>query len=178
MTASFTHDFTFQSCSPSTVGTCQTVHLPSLYDPYTAKIREIYIATVMNDASMASFRHHALQPRPVPPFRPGLSAYAEAFTSHGQLHWLARYSLTSVVRICDVLMFTFWWSNLNIAILLDYKWSTKLIFLPNVLPVYSEMALKCIYFALITHMMTWPWRSSNCSMLKLKHAWEMKSVWK
>jgi len=39
---------------------CQTVHLPSLCDPYTAKIREIYIATVMNDTSMAFFRHHAL----------------------------------------------------------------------------------------------------------------------
>jgi len=33
--------------SPSTVGLCQTVYLPSLYRPYTAKIREIYTATVV-----------------------------------------------------------------------------------------------------------------------------------
>jgi len=72
------------------------------------------------------------------------------------------------------LIFTFWWSNPTIANILGYKWNTKSIFLPNVLPLYSEMALKCIYFALITHIMTWSWRIS--SMLKLKHAWETKSV--
>jgi len=38
------------------------------------------------------------------------------------------------------LIFTFWWSNLNIAIIIGYEWNTKSIFLPNVLPVYSKMA--------------------------------------
>jgi len=41
---------------------CQSVHLPPLYDPYTAKIREIYIAAVMNDTSM--FNDVLSAPRP------------------------------------------------------------------------------------------------------------------
>jgi len=85
---------------------CQTVHMPSLYDLYTAKIPEIYIATVMNDTSMASFRHHALQTRPA--YWPGLSAYAEAFTSHSQRHWLVHYLLTSVVCTCTTTDLRIW----------------------------------------------------------------------
>jgi len=73
----------------------------------------------------------------------------------------------TVIRTCMTtdlqrLTFTFWWSNPNTVIILDYKWNTKLILLPNVLPVYHEMALKCCYFALITHMITWPWRIAAC----------------
>jgi len=60
------------------------------------------------------------------------------------------------------LIFTFWLSNPNIAITLGYKWKTKSIFLLNVIPLCIEIALKCSYFALITHMMTWPWRIAAC----------------
>jgi len=88
----------------------------------------------------------------------GFSAYAEAFTSHSQQHWLTRYSQTSVVCTCMTtdlwcLIFTVWRSSANIAIILGYKWNTKSIFfLPNILPVYSEMALS----AVILHLLhTW-----------------------
>jgi len=47
------------------------------------------IATVMNDTSKASFRHHALQPAGQRlPGQPGLSAYAEVFTSHSLRPWV------------------------------------------------------------------------------------------
>jgi len=72
------------------------------------------------------------------------------------------------------LIFTFWWSNPNVAIILCYKWNTMLIFLANVLPAYSEMALKWLLCTYYTHDDV----AMAYSMLKLKHARETKSVWK
>jgi len=76
-------------------------------------------------------------------------------------------TLMSFVGLCTTkdlrrLISTFWRSSPNIVIILDYKWNTKLIFLRNVLPVYSKMALKCSCFALITRMMMWAWCIAAC----------------
>jgi len=51
----------------------------------------------MNDTSIASFRHHALQPRLVPTWPSGLSAYAKAFASHSA-HAMAVFLFTNVCR--------------------------------------------------------------------------------
>jgi len=137
---------------PSTVGHMSDSSFTVLLQHYMIHIlwKSREIATVINDASVTSFRHHTWPPTHSPP------------------PWVAiQYSLTSVIGLCVItdlwhLIFTFWWSNPNILIILGYEWYTKLIFLPNVLPVYSKMALKCSYFAFITHMMTWPWGIATC----------------
>jgi len=87
---------------------CQTVYLPSfcniiwsLYCENHGKLLQL------NDTLMAFFRHHGLQTAT-----------------------LGSYSLTSVIGLHTTtdlwcLIFTFWWSNQNIASIFSYKWNAN-----------------------------------------------------
>jgi len=117
-------------CSPSSVW-----HMSD--SSFAILIRSVYCENSENlhrhsyEWPMAFFRYHGLQPRPVPagpawPFSICQSLY-QPLTLAGPL-------FTNVCRntrtTTDLrrLIFTFWWSNLNIGVILGYKWNTKSIF--------------------------------------------------